>query len=74
MTPPRAVEEGAMFPTFADLAPLVVLMVPIASVTMVFVAIILRMIFRQRAIERVMRARIEAVERGVDPSRLPTAV
>jgi len=52
--------------------PLVVLAIPVVAVTMAFVALIARMIFQQRARERVMLDRIAAVQRGVDPSQLPT--
>lgn len=57
-----------------DFATLIVLMIPVSAVTMAFIAGIVRMIFRQRAIERLMRARIEAIRRGADPSQLPTAI
>lgn len=60
-----------MILSLSDFIPLLVLMIPVSIITMVYIAMIARMIFRQRAMERVMRARIAAVQRGADPAQLP---
>jgi hypothetical protein len=54
-----------------DFVPLMVMAIPIVAITGGIIAGILRTMGRQRIIELAQRERIAAIERGIDPSRLP---
>src|SRR5436309_553107 len=67
-------KERAMFPfSFNEdvLIPLVVFSIPIVAITGGIIVGIVRALGRQRMIELAQRERIAAIERGVDPSKLP---
>ena len=54
-----------------ELLPLVALAIPILAVTGGIIAGIVRAVGQQRLIELAHRERIAAIERGIDPSKLP---
>ena len=51
--------------------PLVIFMIPIVAITGGIVAGIVRSIGQQRMLELAQKERIAAIERGIDPARLP---
>lgn len=63
-----------MFPFSMDegiLIPLAAFAIPIVAITGGIIVGVVRVLGRQRMIELVQRERIAAIERGVDPSKLP---
>lgn len=63
-----------MFPFNIDgevLIPLVAFAIPIVAITGGIIVGVVRAVGRQRMIELAQRERIAAIERGVDPSKLP---
>lgn len=63
-----------MFPFHMDeaiLIPLAAFAIPIVAITGGIIVGVVRVLGRQRMIELAQRERIAAIERGVDPSKLP---
>jgi len=54
-----------------DLAPIVAMLIPIIAIIGGITAGIVRIVSRQKTIELAQRERIAAIERGIDPAKLP---
>ncbi|MFN0152420.1 MAG: DUF6249 domain-containing protein [bacterium] len=56
---------------FHDIAPIFAMLIPIVAIIGGITAGIVRTVSRQKTIELAQRERIAAIERGIDPTKLP---